>query len=263
MGKSREKGAQLGLIPLKTQWCAPNLGSADLKLICRCDDGLDYAIKPNEPRPGVRGSLFRTAHDEYFCYRLGQIVGIPTPNYHFVEMPDGTLAFGSRWEAGDQPNLWWNQIAAGTITGDQILPTLARIYVFDLFIHNVDRHAGNLLVRRQHLGHAVIAFDYSRAWTYHGFPPPALPMDPTENTVLLQRQLSSLLGAYVATPAARQVLDNIDAVSHKQIRDLLLSQPAKWLTKPLSSSIVKWWKSSAKSDRVASIRTGINNGSLL
>ena len=101
MGKDKSATGQIGLIPIKALWCTPaSLGSADLKQICKCEDGSEYAIKETEKDAADPSKKIWTAHNEYFCYRLGQIVGIASPNYHIVELSPERFAFGSRWESG-------------------------------------------------------------------------------------------------------------------------------------------------------------------
>lgn len=264
MGNSVAVHQQIALMPIKALWCSPaSLGSADLKQVCKCEDGSQYAIKETEVDPRDASKSIWTAHNEHFCYRLGQMVGIASPNHHIVELSADRLAFGSRWEGGTQPNFWWDQIAAGTIARDDILPTLARVYVFDLFIHNTDRHTGNLLIRQQHIGHAAIAFDYSRAWTFHGFPLPSLPFAAGENTVKVQRGLSSLLGSYVTEAIGDEILHKLNHVSVDNIRDILNSQPESWLTNSARQDIISWWASPGRIARIDAIKAGIKNGSFL
>jgi hypothetical protein len=264
MREKEDFANQFGLIPIRATWCAPsNIPSADLKQICRCDDGSEYAIKETEQDPRDPSQFIWTAHNEYFCYRLAHAVGITSPGHSLVQLPSGELAFGSRWESGATPTDWWDQIAAGTIPPANILPTLARIYAFDLFVHNVDRHAGNFLVRQQHFGFAVIAFDYSRSWSYHGIPPPPLPMKATDNTVLVQRQLTSLLGQYVSSASTADVLDNLEAVSTQTITSILSQQPDSWLTNTACQDIISWWSSPDRKIRLDAIRAGIQDGSHL
>jgi hypothetical protein len=74
----------------------PGLASADCPAICGCDDSCDYAIKDTHTHPLV-------PHSEWFCTRLADLVGIAGPECQILEMPDGTLVFGSRWEGGTLP----------------------------------------------------------------------------------------------------------------------------------------------------------------
>jgi hypothetical protein len=147
------------LFPLETVWCAPpGLGTADCGLICRADDGLDYAIKDKSTDVAV-------PHSEWFCTHLAELVNIAAPPCKFVKVTDGTLAMGSRWEGGVIDRNTWTMRLGVDIKLPDLAPVLSRIYAFDHFIYNEDRHTGNLLVREQrNSGVVILAFDYSRAW---------------------------------------------------------------------------------------------------
>lgn len=143
---------------------------------------------------------------------------------------------------------------------------LTRIYAFDHFVHNYDRHAGNFLVVKQKSGHAVLAFDYSRAWTFHGFPPPKLPFnsaDPNEKTVRLQRQLKPLIGDYIDAQAAKQFLDVLKQVPVSEVEKIVSDHPQDWLDAKLRDKIYAWWSSQEMSDRIDGITMGIGNGTYL
>ena len=126
----------------------------------------------------------RTPHAEWFWTTLADELGISGPVCEIIKLLDGSLVFGSRWEGGIVPDTaipnvptWVTMVQSGAIPVADIRLALTRIYVFDLFIHNPDRHLRNFLIRSRRTGYAVLAFDYSRAWIYHGLPLPALPFD--------------------------------------------------------------------------------------
>ena len=97
-------------------------------------------------------------------------------------------------------------VKGGSIALDDIRGPLSRIYAFDHFVHNVDRHLNNFLIRGQHIGHTVLANDYSRAWICNGFPLPPLPV--LCNTVTAQRWLAGYLGQqYIDIDEVKQVTD--------------------------------------------------------
>ena len=152
------------------------VGTADCKMTCRCDDSCDYAIKDATSHASV-------PHAEFFCTSLGELIGISAPPFAVVELlPGDPLVFGSRWLGGAVSGkatkglAWWQLVQNNTLPLADIRTALSRIYAFDHFVHNVDRHANNFLVTPQLTGHAVLAFDYSRAWTVHGFPLPSVPL---------------------------------------------------------------------------------------
>jgi hypothetical protein len=225
-------------VPLQVRWCSPvNLGSADCGKICRSIDGCDYVIKD-----GVTGgSTPLTPHSEWFCAHLSELAGIASPTCRIIEMDDKTLAFGSRWidERPDPslPGTWWDRIKAGSIAIDDLRGPLSRIYAFDHFIHNVDRHLNNFLVRGQHTGHTVLANDYSRAWVCHGFPLPSLPM--ACSTVEAQRLLARHLGEqYIDIGQVKLTVESISKISVAMIRRIIDGHPNDWLTDGMKNKLV-------------------------
>jgi hypothetical protein len=222
---------------------------------------MNYAIKTNQEDPTHPGGLILTPHNEYFCYRLSHAAGLAAPVARLVRLPDG-LWFGSRWEGGSLER-WWEQAIQGTLDKTPLLPILAKIYAFDLFVHNVDRHAKNYIVRQQFHGPSVMAFNYSRAWTYHGFPLPDLPMDENENTVCNQRYFSEYFGRYVTVQAASSLLGGLAQVTTKHVEQILSEQPSNWLPRQTRDAILYWWDSADRLARIESIHVGINNGTLL
>jgi hypothetical protein len=257
-------GATLFPITRKVVWVDPaGLGTLDAKQLARCNDGCEYFIKDDSKRPLMR-------HAEWFCTRLAERVGISGPPCEIVELSDGTLAFGSRCEGGVIPPppapQWWDRVRSGEIPLADIRVALTRIYAFDHFIHNEDRHGLNFLGRQQQHGYSLLAFDYSRSWTYHGFPLPNLPfdpLDPNERTVNVQRQLTALFGPYVDPVEARQFLDTIKHLPVTIILDIISSHPKDWLPASKKKAIIKWWKSSGRADRLEQIAKGIENGTYL
>jgi hypothetical protein len=182
-------------------------------------------------------------------------------------MPDGSTAFGSRWEGGvvAMPQ-GWNLVQAGTITLASISGVLSKMYAFDHFVHNYDRHGKNFLFRQQAKGYAVLAFDYSRAWTFHGFPLPALPFnltDPSEKTVRFQRQISTYVGKYIDNVACKEILAKIDSITERSIKTIIESHPSSWLPEDKKQSILAWWNSAERPKRIAGIVEGIENGTYL
>jgi hypothetical protein len=246
----------------------PNLRTADCPAIVGCDDTCDYAIKDAASNPLV-------PHAEWFCTHLAELVGIACPDCQVIKMPpDGRLVFGSRWEGGVLPALpppapptWVELVRRGLIPLADICMALSRIYAFDHFIHNTDRHAGNFLIRQNQARWAVLAFDFSRAWTYHGFPLPAVPFDvtdPNERTIRVQRQLSLIFGTtYINSGEAFGLLETIGRVPKYRIEGIIKAHPREWLPLTHRKAIMDWWKSKEMMSRIDQIATGISNGSFL
>jgi hypothetical protein len=262
-------------IPVRATRIDPSgLGTADCRLVCRGDDGCDYAIKDPSLATVVPNSDGASIpHSEWFCTCLGELIGVRAPPCHVIEMPDGKLVFGSLWQGGVLENKtpWWDLVKSGAIALADIAPILSRIYAFDHFVHNIDRHLNNFLPIRQKNSVALLAYDYSRAWLVLGVPLPellpSLPFDttdPFEKTVKAQRELSSYLGAkYISADDVSALLKKVEKVTKTQIERIIVGHPAGWLTPIQRASIRKWWKSKAMKDRLQKIDGGIRNGSYL
>jgi hypothetical protein len=182
-------------------------------------------------------------------------------------MPDRSNAFGSRWQggilSGPPAPQWWELMMAGNVDIASCSVALTRIYVFDHFVHNIDRHFRNILGQLQRSDIGLLALDYSRAWLIHGFPLPDLPFSSNDNTVSVQRDLASQCGQYVSPGEARRFSEEIKRVPVIKIRNIISSQPKEWLSARMKLSILKWWSSDDRIRRIEGIATGIENGTYL
>jgi hypothetical protein len=245
------------LVPPRIKWCDPvGLGTVDASGICRCDDGCDYVVKD-----GSKNSA--TPHDEWFCTRLAENVGIPSPPCLVIERQDGSLVFGSRWEGGVASDPWWEMVKRDEIVLSDIRSALSRIYAFDHFIHNEDRHLNNFLFRRQRQGWAVLAFDYSRAWLANGMPLPALPFPPNKKTMMARRFLVHEFGEYIDKDEACGTLQKIANVKETHVLQSIDGHPKSWLSDSEKDKIIGWWRSQARIDRIDQIHQGIHDGTFL
>lgn len=250
-------------VPIRAVTCDPaNLGTVDCNYICRGDDGCDYAVKDASKHPWTR-------HAEWFCTHLADHVGLAGPICKIITMRDNSTAFGSRWEGGvlgKSSPAWWDQIRAGSIPLADIAPVLTKIYAFDHFIHNYDRHGTNFLIREQKNGYAILAFDYSKAWICNGFPLPPLPFDadhPHERTVRFQRALTFQIGKYIDPIVARNFVELLKTVPVSVVKKIIESHPDQWLPANIKNDILSWWASQGMKDRLESVAQGIENGTYL
>lgn len=119
--------------------------SADSLGEVEADDRFRYYVKGDAHTRPVRASEWLGAH-------LAETVGISAPAPSIIELQDGALVFGSRRISGvadaattaaflTSPSVT-NQ-AGATILGLQQL--LSKIYAFDMFFFNDDRHLSNYL----------------------------------------------------------------------------------------------------------------------
>lgn len=240
-------------------WVDPTaLHGLDAGPVCRCNDSCEYATKSVKHHPLV-------PHSEWFCTHLAELAGIAAPSCAVIEMPSGENVFGSRWEptspAPSPP--WWAEVRAGNIPLADIRDALTRIYAFDHFINNTDRHANNFIVRRQKNGHAVLAIDYSRSWLVNGFPLPPPPVYAASHTVTFQRQTTAMWTSYINPIEARSVMEIIKQIPTHRIRNIIEMHPRIWLSDRKKKAILKWWSNGEMQSRAELVARGIEDGTYL
>jgi hypothetical protein len=235
-------------------WEKADEGTADCALFGRCDDGSEYAIKD-------QSGDARVPHSEWLCTRLGEMSGLVSPQCKVIEV-NGDQCFGSRWETGKEKD-WWVLASQGEINFPELAGSLSRILAFDLFVQNEDRHLNNYIVRRQRNSFVVQSFDYSRAWLTNGIPPPRLPMLPTTNTISAYRILKTLFGFKPDISHVRHVLTRLSKITVGDVRRIIDEHPHDWLLHEELTSIIDWWSSAARLERIGDIEGGIDNGTFL
>lgn len=247
--------------PTRVRFTTPvDLGTGDCGQIATGFDGCDYVIKDQSIHHAI-------PHAEWFCSELGELVGVASPTHKVIAMPDGSTAFGSRWAGGalspDEASPWWERVKAGEIDLANLGRTLSRIYALDQFVRNLDRHAANVLVHKQHHGHSVLAFDYSQAWTCFGFPLDAPPL-PMCRTVEVQRKLSSLWATpYIDPSEVKSTCEEICSIDVASIVRIISSHPPIWLDERDKVAIINWWGSDDMNRRLDDIIRGVENGDYL
>ncbi|MCQ4289456.1 hypothetical protein NA647_18725 [Pseudomonas stutzeri] len=233
-----------------------NMGSADLKQIVEARDGKHYAVKTTRDGAG------KVPASEFFCYELACRVVIPTPAFAIISMPQGDLAFGSLWEGGvvnGNKRVDYQAFVMAVLQGKTKVPNLkaflSRLYAFDLFVNNVDRHWGNYLWRSS-FGDSFIAlaFDFSRACFevgHLGFEA----VHPASNTQIAFRMIN-LTKNYIRAEALG-CLEAIEAIDSNEIATILENFPASWMSKADRKAYIDWWDSQARLDRISSLKNTI------
>lgn len=242
----------------RIKWRDPvGLASADNPIVCHCDDGQEYVVKGPTPHA-------QTPHDEWFCTQLAALVGIVCPPCSPVADETGQhVLFGSRFEGGVTTLPWVGMVQRGEIEKAEIAGVLSRILAFDHFVHNDDRNLRNYLVRGARNRWVMLAMDFSRAWTLHGFPPAPLPFTAAQKTRFCYRFLTREIGEFLDMAEVDTVLDAIASIKSSNIENILDRQPNSWLTRAGKNAIIGWWKTASRPARIADIRKGISDGSYL
>jgi hypothetical protein len=234
--------AQGILFPTKIRSTRPAAsGTADLKLIGTAFDGQEYAIKQVSDHPLLPAS-------EFFAHRLFPACQLAVPYSVVLEMPDGSLAFGSRWEGG--VSLWKDFPGPDQMAVlQEASETVSAIIGVDLFLGNHDRHLGNFLYRRNLTGQwRAIAIDFSRAVFVNGIP--MGPMPPagcnTANAMTVLRQIN----AWKTAPASLAA-SAIPGVSQTALGQWFTDMPDSWLDAAQRQVVLSWWGGSDFQQRIA------------
>jgi len=242
-------GNQKRLFPVDILTEYPNnQGSADLQVIINGRDGRDYAVKTPSDGGG------KIPASELFCYELAFRVTIPTPHWAYINLSNGDLGFGSVWEGGvkkSSPALII-EILRHRIKVSNLKVFLSRLYAFDLFVNNVDRHWGNYIWREGYDNNLVaLAFDFSRACFetghtgYEAFEPGC---NTQESFKLINLTLN-----YDRSEAVT-CLDRLAAITAAEIEEMIRDMPSSWMTPKEKSSYISWWDSNDRQDRIATIK---------
>ena len=239
--------APWGLQQVKIRTLIPvNLGTADLSHIAIGDDSQDYAVKAVNPaHPELPAA-------EAICYQLAGRAGIAVPACALLTLPDGSQAFGSRFEGGV------SQLSQLTITErfeviQQCAPWISALCALDLFLANDDRHFDNALFRRSRIDNrwTLIAMDFSRALWLNGFPGTnCATFAGTGNTALTMLPLGST--SCWDKARAQTVAAALGTVDDATIAAWVAELPAAWIT-PRVSQLSIWWASPNRTARIAEL----------
>ncbi|WEQ54083.1 hypothetical protein LV478_18925 (plasmid) [Komagataeibacter oboediens] len=237
----------------------------------RAEDGQWYAIKGCNSGDGNLPYPFYVPHSEWFCQSLCECIGLACPPRRIIERQSKELVFGSRFEGGvDLSNTfggvrldWWHYVHNGKIPIDDFIYIFSKLYPFDLFVNNNDRHANNYLVRGQMDGVSFLVFDFSNSWMSNGFPPPSLPMASGSNTIRLKDQFKSCFrGFAVDVQIALDTITSLRQIPSTKIEAILDSHPQEWLSPGDKEIILEWWNSDRNS-RLDTIEGGLASGDYL
>jgi hypothetical protein len=221
------------------------------------EDGLDYLLKRDtQSWPGMAA--------EFFCCSVSQMIGIPVPHFCAARDTDGNLVFAS--QIFDNPS----QTAASQAAAVHFLATaqpsndmlaqISKLYSYDLFTNNTDRHINNFLFRLQNSVLRVLIVDFDRA-VFFNWPLPDLPLDPSCNTVLWGRQIRQHWG--FARPAALDVIMSIAKLPKANVEFIVGSIPTPWLSASLRNDFLTWWSDGRRFRRLRLLWKGIKDGTLL
>lgn len=230
----------------------------------RADDGLLYVIKADSHEaPTCRAS-------EFLWLSIARVVGLPVPTPTVIADASGDTFVGMRYEA---ERIRDHQLATFALLNGQAHNAgeqLAKIFAFDLFCGNWDRHFENYLVLESHGQLVVMAIDFSHVLPNtgqisHSIDPILVTNCATRGffPIVAKPYLPDAHARSQACGAATKTLDRIEKISDNAINEILGNFPADWLAQAARSEIAQWWSSQARVTRVDQLRTGMKNGSYI
>lgn len=210
--------------------------TAHLKKMGVTRNGERYALKTLDDHPLLPLT-------EWFCYRLCQDIGIPTPGFAVVKRPDGSYALGSRIDADtvllgkitiNPMGVWsWVAIVAAPLSG---------MLGIDYFLPNPDRHLNNVLCRPGPANTLIaLAFDWSLVPAIMSAP--VFSMWPWSSGCNSDMVVTRMKGSGSWNQnAAEEVVRKVGAVSPSRVREYLEAAPEPWRIQPaIVDDIVNWW----------------------
>lgn len=221
----------------------------------RADDGLSYVVKDETHGvPCVRAA-------EFLWLSLARAVALPAPQPEVIDNGSGRLLLGTRREHSAASSALI-ELLAGRVTRGGV--HLSRIYAFDLFAANWDRHPGNYLVLDDGGGSlAVFAIDFSHVTSHPGLT--AAGRDPlTTGNCATRVNFPQVVMPYgVDVPAAIEIADRLGGLPLDAINGILIDIPDEWLSQADKSAVRTWWNGPSRGARSAAVKQGLQNGTFI
>ncbi len=241
-------------VRLRTREFPPN--GEHISLLARCDDGELYFCKGDQS-----GLPFRMR--EAFCTLLAAEVGLAPPEFRIVEDEQtGETFFGSRASPNTADEAARKRFLRTSRTDelgrhlDYPGRWLSQLYVYDLFVHNWDRSADNLIAVRDGPLLRLRPIDFSGAElgarSVSDFP------DSATETLAVARQLRQVHGFF--EDSALQMLESIAAVPPTVVASFFRELPTEWIDAYEMGRIVDLWAGEGLGMRINLLREGLMNG---
>lgn len=247
---------QMALFPRRTtiEYFAPGL-TAEALGEAEVDDGFRYKLKDDKLGQRVKAN-------EWLGVKIGEEIGICSPSVSVIECQDGKLVFGSRLIANVVDEVRAGCILRGSLSApqrEQLCQILSRIYAYDMFINNPDRHDGNFIFVEDGGVNRAYAIDYAQGvfsdWPWIGFPS-AGTHTCRYGKLLRQRHGFNL-------DAALEICDRLQALPTGFLQGVFNNMPPDWADQQIRSEFLGMWSGTGRRERLAALRQGLSDGTLL
>ncbi len=241
---------QLSIFPIKiTDTLPANTHSAVLKLVGISDAGVKYAIKTLDDGDWIPIT-------EWFCYWMCRAVGIATPAFDILQMPDGSKAFGSKWEP---PSTFICDVTRDDQS--ELMNKLLKVYsgsfssmlALDFFLPNPDRTFFNMMFKYENNAYIPLAFDWDKVHSVKNtFALTALNKETATYQCLknIERFSQRLKKTLLSNTHKDSVFSSISQISAQQIQAIFDSAPPEWKANINVADIVNWWTQTNLQQRI-------------
>ncbi|WP_288459942.1 hypothetical protein [uncultured Sphingomonas sp.] len=249
---------QLTLFPRTSVLELPRTDGEDIYQFVLADNDRKYYLKLDRDNRYVRAS-------EWLSYRIANLIGVTTPRCDFIQTFNGDVAFGSEDVAGvssKAETARYLQTPSRNEFG-MVIPGLCRsltaIHVLDLFLNNIDRHYSNFLVVGRGEERQLLAMDFARSlfwdWPLNSFPKPS---DQTSEVWVELRQRHGF-----DEETARMVTARLGAITAHELTAVLEQIPLHWLPPALRADFHTYCRNGGWNARVAELRRGLEDGTIV
>ena len=249
---------QLALFPRKTRFEYPAPDGKDITSFVQADNGLNYYLKIDKGEKTVRAN-------EWLSYQIARIVGVLVPKCDFIQTNNGDIAFGSEavtGAAGQAETVYYLERYTMLEFGSSapgLQAALSSAHALDLFLNNVDRHQGNFLVVGEGDERRLLSMDFARSifwrWPWNGF----FGFDETSGTAwadMRQRHGFDLNSALT-------VVNRLGLIKADDISRLMDQMPTHWLGDGSRNDLLTYCRNGGWAARVATLRKGLVDGSII
>lgn len=259
IGASPRGNVQPGLFPKRISTIYPGRpNGADIAFMCEVAEGGTYYCKSDRNGRQVRLT-------EWFCTRLAAHLGVATADCAILENENGESYFGSLHHKSTVQDFAVGDFLRSPRKGELGQPSewpgryLSSLYSLDLFLNNADREMTNFALHADGLGYRLCAIDFaaSRLASLTGREFPIA----HGRTLPVGKLLRHVHGFF--EDSALEMVDRIAGVPAGVLGGFLAEIPADWASDAQKVGIGETWSSSRMHDRLADLRAGIRNGSLL
>jgi hypothetical protein len=252
--------AQPSLFSLRASTIYPGKpNGADILFHCESDQGGTYYCKGDHSGRFIRAT-------EWFLTHLAQHVGFATPECAVVERDDlGETFFGSRQICSPACSIELHAFLMTPQKNELGQPSnwpgayLSQLYAFDLFVGNPDRSLTNFLLQKEGFGRRLCAFDFASANLLNmaGIKFGVA----SDITVSIGRLLRHRHGFF--PKSAIETIDRLAAVPAETIVGFLRQMPNDWMSAERKEGICELWSKHQIASRLAALRSGLSDESLL